>query len=62
MNQESPKYAREKIEARAKLLNLPPQTAQNLVNQTLYPKLWHFDISNHSWEESIPTKYGETDT
>lgn len=52
----------DKIEARKNLLNLSPEEAQNLVNQTLYPELWQLDMDHHNWEESIPTNYGQTDS
>lgn len=51
----------DKIEARKNLLNLSPKVAQNLVNQTLYPEFWQLDMNDQTWEESIPTNYGQTD-
>lgn len=51
--------AQEKIEARIKLLAMPPEEAQKLVEQTLYPQYWQFCLEDHAWEESIPTYYGE---
>ncbi len=60
--QQLQKLAQEKIEARQKLMNLPAKEAQKLVDQTLYPEYWDFNINEHSWEESIPTNYGQTDT
>ncbi len=61
MNQDLQKLAQEKIEAR-KILKLTQKKAEKLVNQTLYPEYWQFDIREHSWEESIPTHYGKIDT
>lgn len=60
--QQLQKLAQEKIEARQKLINLSAKEAQKLVDQTLYPEYWDFNINEHSWEESIPTNYGQTDT
>lgn len=51
----------EKIEARKRLLALPPEEAQKLVEQTLYPQYWEFRSEDNVWEESIPTIYGEID-
>lgn len=62
MDQQLQKLAQEKIKARENVLNLPPKEAQELVNQTLYPEYWEFDITENSWEESIPTNYDKTDT
>lgn len=62
MNQDLHKLAQEKIEARKKILQLAPKEAEKLVNQTLYPEYWQFDINEHSWEESIPIHYGKIDT
>jgi hypothetical protein len=62
MNQELQKLAEEKRKAREKVLKLSPKEAQTLVNQTLYPEYWELDITENSWEESIPTNYGKTDT
>lgn len=52
---ESERLAQEKIEARMRLLIIPPSEAQKLANQTLQPHYWKFDPSTHVWEESIPT-------
>lgn len=60
--EEQKKLEQEKIEARAKLQQLPPKEAQNLVNETLYPQWWQMDLSSHSWEETIPINYGQTHT
>ena len=38
---------------------MPPEEAQKLVEQTLYPQYWEFNIADHEWAESIPTYYGE---
>lgn len=51
----------EKIEARKRLLGLPPEEAQKLVERTLYPQYWEFRSEDNVWEESIPTIYGEID-
>lgn len=56
---ESERLAQEKIEARMRLLAMPPDEAQKLANQILQPQYWKFDPSTHVWEESIPTHYGE---
>ncbi len=58
-SKESERLAQEKIEARMRLLAMPPSEAQKLTNQTLKPQYWKFDPSNHVWDESIPTRYGE---
>lgn len=51
----------EKIAARQKLLSMPPEEAQALVNQVLHPHLWELDPDRESWKESIETHYGDTD-
>jgi hypothetical protein len=61
-HQQLQQLAQDKIKARKELLNLLPIEAQNLVNQTLYPELWQLDLNNSSWEESIPTDYGKTNS
>jgi hypothetical protein len=61
-NREWQQLEQDKIKARKDLQNLSPKEAQNLVNQTLYPELWQIDLTDNSWEESIPTNYGKTDT
>lgn len=48
----------EKIEARKRLLALPPEEAQKLVEQTLYPQYWEFRSDDNVWEESLNTTYG----
>ncbi|MEO0377224.1 MAG: hypothetical protein AAF329_21955 [Cyanobacteria bacterium P01_A01_bin.17] len=53
--------AAEKIAARKKLLSMPPEEAQALVNQILHPHLWELDPDQEPWEESIETHYGEYD-
>ncbi|MBA3921109.1 MAG: hypothetical protein H0X31_05110 [Nostocaceae cyanobacterium] len=53
------RLSQEKIDARMRLLAMPPEEAQKLANQTLQPQLWRFDPSTHFWDESIPTHYGE---
>jgi len=59
--EESQRLAQEKIDARVRLLAMPPESAQKLVNQTLYPQYWKFRSEDNIWEETIPTNYGETD-
>ncbi|MGB7415387.1 MAG: hypothetical protein WA902_14365 [Thermosynechococcaceae cyanobacterium] len=54
----SEELAVEKIAARRKLLSMPPEEAQTLVNQTLHPHLWELDPDQDPWEESIETHYG----
>ena len=61
IDRSSEELAAEKIVARQKLLAMPPEEAQALVNQTLYPHLWTLDPDQEPWEESIETHYGETD-
>jgi hypothetical protein len=56
----SDELAHQKIEARLRVLDLPPNEAQCLVEQTLYPQFWECRVEEHPWEESIPTHYGET--
>ncbi|MCG9891576.1 MAG: hypothetical protein MH252_10930 [Thermosynechococcaceae cyanobacterium MS004] len=58
---DSDELAQQKIEARVRLLAMPPEQAQRIVEQTLYPQLWECRVEEHLWEESIPTHYGETD-
>jgi hypothetical protein len=58
---DSNELAQKKIEARLRLLAMPPEEAQRIVEQTLYPQLWKCRIEDHQWEESLPTHYGETD-
>ena len=59
LDAESERLAQEKIEARLRLLAMPPEEAQKLVDMTLYPQYWEFHLEDHEWEESIPTCYGE---
>lgn len=53
--------AEDKIAARMRLLAMPPESAQKLVEQTLYPQSWDVRPEDIKWEESIPTNYGEED-
>lgn len=53
--------AQDKIEARIRLLAMPPAEAQKLVEQTLYPQKWSIRLEDIKWEESISTNYGEDD-
>ncbi len=55
----SQRLAQEKIDARMRLLALPPEEAQKLVDQTLYPQYWKFSSEDNIWSETIPTNYGE---
>ncbi|PZD70187.1 hypothetical protein C1752_17093 [Acaryochloris thomasi RCC1774] len=57
----SEELAAEKIAARKKLLSMPAEEAQALVNQTLHPHLWELDPDQEPWEESIETHDGEMD-
>ena len=36
-------FAEQKTEARMRLLAMPPEEAQSLVDQTLYPQFWNYD-------------------
>ena len=58
---DSAALAEQKIAARLRLLELPPEEAQAIVEQTLYPQLWQCRAEDHHWEESLPSQYGETD-
>lgn len=53
--------AQDKIEARIRLLAMPPAEAQKLVEETLYPQKWSIRLEDIKWEESISTNYGEDD-
>ena len=53
--------AQDKIEARMRLLAMPPAEAQKLVEQTLYPQKWSIRLEDIKWSESISTNYGEDD-
>lgn len=57
--EESQRLAQEKIDARIRLLAMPLEEAQKLVNQTLYPQHWTFRSEDNIWSETIPTNYGE---
>ena len=50
---------REKKEARKRLNAMVPSSAQELVNQTLFPQYWKFNSSDNIWSESMTTYYGE---
>jgi hypothetical protein len=54
--------ARQKVVARLRLLDLPPEEAQSIVEQTLYPQFWECSTTAIGWEESLPSHYGEFDT
>jgi hypothetical protein len=54
-------FAQQKIKARKQLLSLDPAIAQQHANQTLYPQYWQHNDQELTWDESIPTHYGETD-
>ena len=44
-----------KIEARRRLLKLPPKEAQAKVDGVLHPDLWTIDVSQYEWEPSLPS-------
>jgi len=44
--------ATDKIEARMRLLVMPKEEAQKLVEQTIYPHLWKVCPEDIKWEES----------
>lgn len=48
-----------KINARKRLLAMPPAEAQRLADKTLYPEYWEYNPQDHDWDESIPTHFGE---
>jgi hypothetical protein len=58
---DSQRLAKEKQEARERLLAMPPEIAQQLVDQTLYPQFWSYTVEDLILDESIPTHYGEID-
>lgn len=45
-------YAQEKIEARMRLLAMPKDEAQKIVEQTIYPHLWEVRPEDIKWEGS----------
>lgn len=45
-------YAWGKIEARMRLLAMPKEEAQKLVEQTIYPRLWEVRPEEIKWEGS----------
>ena len=47
--------AQAKIEDRMRLLAMPPEQAQELMQQTLYPQYWDVRLEDIKWEESFPT-------
>ncbi|MGF1601845.1 MAG: hypothetical protein ACFCU8_07460 [Thermosynechococcaceae cyanobacterium] len=51
----SEELATEKVAARLRLLTMPPDQAQQLVNQTLYPQYLELAPNQSTWEESIET-------
>lgn len=45
----------QKVQARERLLQLPPEEAQRIVDQVLYPQYWQaIDVA--VWEESIESE------
>jgi hypothetical protein len=60
-NLELEALAQQKIAARLRLLEMPPEEAQTLVDQTLYPQFWECRREDYRWEESLPSHYGEID-
>lgn len=52
----------EKIEAREKLLASPSKNAQIKVDSILFSNCWELSSDALSWDESLPTSDGETDT
>lgn len=46
------KYAQAKIAARMRLLAMPNEEAQKIVEQTIYPHLWEVCPENIKWEGS----------
>ena len=57
----SQQLAQLKIAARHELLAMSPTAAQQRVNEILFPQYWELQAQDCSWEESIPTSYGEVD-
>ena len=43
--------AQDKVEARMRLLAMPKEEAQKLVEQTIYPHLWEVRPEDIKWEE-----------
>lgn len=58
---DSKRLTQQKIEARQRLLAMPPEEAQRIVEQTLYPQYWQCREEDRIWEESLPSRYGKTD-
>ena len=48
--------AAEKIEARQKLLKLPPEEAQARVDRILHPSLWKVDVTQNVWEPLLSSQ------
>ena len=46
-------WNQQKIEARQKLLELPPQEAQKQVESILYPQYWQLEQNQSPWQESF---------
>lgn len=46
-------WNQQKIEARRKLLELPPEEAQKQVESILYPQYWQLDLNQSLWQESF---------
>ena len=47
--------AQAKVQARVRLLAMPPEQAQQIVEQTLFPQCWDVRSEDIRWEESLPT-------
>jgi hypothetical protein len=45
--------AQEKVEARQRLLKMPPQQAQEIINNLLFPELWDIDLENMGWSDRL---------
>ena len=63
LDAESERLAQEKIKARLRLLAMPPEEAQKLVDMTLYPQYWKFRSEDDDvWSESLSLYEPEIDT
>lgn len=52
----------QKIEARQKLLALPPEEAQAIVESILYPQYWRLDLNQSMWQDSFYPDDDEIDS
>ncbi len=56
-------YAQDKIKARMRLLAMPKEEAQKLVEQTIYPHLWKVCPQDIKWEgSSLISEYDEDES